>query len=86
MDSALHAFDNYPQLMLLHLMRNYRNMGFERVRMESEEDREAFRLRLRSSLKLRCLLMSAWHTAAPAIEVSWLRGYELVIEETLMGW
>ena len=64
------AFDNYPELMLLHLQRNYRNKGFERVRMESKEDKVVFKRRLESELQLRSMLMSSWHTAMPAIEVS----------------
>ncbi|KAK5164754.1 uncharacterized protein LTR77_009417 [Saxophila tyrrhenica] len=70
MQSALVAFDDHPQLLHLHLVRNYPNAGFQRLRMEREEERARFRERLGRDLMLRCYLMSSWHTAAPAIEVS----------------
>ncbi|KAK3678654.1 hypothetical protein LTR37_021470 [Vermiconidia calcicola] len=68
MDNAMIAFDKYPRMMLLHLVRNYPEYGFEKVRMESDKDKIEFQRRLQRELKLRCLLMASWHTAAPAIE------------------
>lgn len=38
--------------------------------MRTEEDVRGFRERLGSELKLRCLLMAAWHSARPSIDVS----------------
>ena len=53
---------------------NYPNQGFQRVKMDTKEARLDFRERLRADgmegLTLRCYLMAAWHTAAPAVEVS----------------
>ena len=66
------AFDTHPQLMMLNLIRNYRTLDFEKVPFETEEDRKAFRGRLERELRLRCLLMAAWHSARPTIDVcSW---------------
>lgn len=70
MEQALAAFDMYPKLMMLHLAHNYTTYGFERVRMDSEEDKVSFQAKLRASLTLRCFLLSSYHTAAPAIDVS----------------
>lgn len=70
--SAMQAFEAFPQLMMLHLIRNYRTFGFEKVPMETEEDKRVFRGRLERELRLRCLLMAAWHTARPTIDVSWI--------------
>ena len=67
---AMTSFDQFPQLMMHHLIRNYRNCGFEKVKMKTEHDKEAFKGRLEGNLGLRCQLMAAWHTAAPAIDVS----------------
>lgn len=67
---AMKAYDDYPQLMMLHLFRNYRTMGFDRVPVRTAEERGEFRRKVQGSLALRCLLMAAWHTASPAIEVS----------------
>ena len=68
--TALTAFDQHPQLLLLDLVRNYGNNGLEKVKIETDEDKVAIQQSSRSSLNLRCLLMSAWHTAAaPAIDV-----------------
>lgn len=64
------AFDDFPELMMLHLIRNYRTQGFDKIPIKTSKDRLAFRSRLQNELSLRCLLMAAWHTAAPAIEVS----------------
>ena len=69
-ESALQAFESYPQLMMLHLIRNYRTLGFEKVPMETDEDKRAFQERLRREMRLRCLLMAAWHSARSNIDVS----------------
>lgn len=73
MTTALTAFDDHPELMYLHLIRNYPTIGFQRVKMDSPEAQAEFRQKLRGngieSLKLRCFMMSSWHTAAPGIEV-----------------
>lgn len=72
--TALIAFDDHPELMYLHLIRNYPQFGFQRVKMDSPEAQAEFRQRLRGGdiegLKLRCFMMASWHTAAPSIEVS----------------
>ena len=73
MQAALSAFELYPKLMVMHMANNYMNNGFERIRMESEEDKGKFRERLRTSLTLRCFMLSSYHTAAPAIDVSYCR-------------
>ncbi|KAF2482655.1 hypothetical protein BDY17DRAFT_298913 [Neohortaea acidophila] len=65
---AMKAFDDFPELMMLHLIRNYRTQGFDKIPIKTSKDRLAFRSRLQNELSLRCLLMAAWHTAAPAIE------------------
>lgn len=70
MEQAMAAFDTYPRLMMLHLASNYTTYGFEKIRMETEEDKTKFQMRLRSSLTLRCFMLSSYHTAAPAIDVS----------------
>jgi hypothetical protein len=69
MQTSLVAFDQYPELLLLHMVKNYPGDGFERVQMATLEDKEAFKVRLGKSLRLRCLLMASWHTAAGGIEV-----------------
>ena len=68
--AALSAFDTYPELMMLHLIRNYRTNGFERINVNSKDERRMFRGRLDRELNLRCLLIAAYHTAMPAIDVS----------------
>ena len=70
MQEALSAFELYPKLMVMHMANNYMNYGFEQIRMESAEDKVKFRERLRTSLTLRCFMLSSYHTAAPAIDVS----------------
>ena len=70
MEQALSAFETYPKLMMLHLASNYATYGFEKIRMETEEDKVRFRQRLSSSLTMRCFMLSSYHTAAPAIDVS----------------
>jgi hypothetical protein len=70
MEQALAAFDTYPRLMMLHMASNYTTYGFEKLRMETEQDKVAFQRRLNGSLMLRCFLLSSYHTAAPAIDVS----------------
>lgn len=65
----MNAFDSYPQLMMLHLVRNYQTLGFDKIPMQTEDDKKAFQTRLQRELRLRCLMMAAWHTAAPAIDV-----------------
>ena len=72
MEQALAAFDTYPRLMMLHMAANYTTYGFERVRVETVEEKVAFQRRLRGSLMLRCFLLSSYHTAAPAIDVSYI--------------
>lgn len=67
--NAYVALDAYPTLMRLHLIRNYRTHGFERLRLETRDDVRAFREKLAGDLSLRCILMSAWQTAGSAIEV-----------------
>ena len=66
------AFETYPKLMMLHLSSNYTTYGFEKIRMDTEEDKVSMRQRLRSSLTMRCFMLSSYHTAAPAIDVSCL--------------
>ena len=70
MQEALSAFELYPKLMVMHMAHNYTTYGFERIRMESEEDKVKFRERLRRSLAMRCFMLASYHTAAPAIDVS----------------
>lgn len=38
--------------------------------METDEDKRAFQERLRRELRLRCLMMAAWHSARSNIDVS----------------
>ena len=66
------AFDTYPRLMMLHMASNYTTYGFEKLRMETEQDKVAFQRRLDGSLMLRCFMLSSYHTAAPAIDVSYV--------------
>lgn len=72
MQEALSAFELYPKLMVMHMANNYMNYGFERIRMDSEEDKVKFRERMKTSLTLRCFMLASYHTAAPAIDVSHL--------------
>lgn len=69
MQEALSAFELYPKLMIMHMAHNYTTYGFDRIRMESEADKVLFRERLRTSLTMRCFMLSSYHTAAPAIDV-----------------
>lgn len=56
--------------MMLHLAKNYRTFGFEKVPMVTQEDKRVFRERIDRELRLRCLMMAAWHTARGSIDVS----------------
>jgi hypothetical protein len=71
--ASMMAFDDHPELMYLHLLRNYPDHGLQRVKMDQPEVQANFRRRLRGpgmeGLTLRCYMMASWHTAAPAIEV-----------------
>ena len=72
MEQALTAFETYPKLMMLHLATNYTTYGFEKILMETDEDKIKMRQRLRSSLTMRCFMLASYHTAAPAIDVGCL--------------
>jgi hypothetical protein len=72
MEQAMTAFEMYPKLMMLHLASNYTTYGFEKIGMETEEDKVRMRQRLKSSLTMRCFMLSSYHTAATAIDVSCL--------------
>lgn len=76
MEQAMSAFETYPKLMMLHMASNYTTYGFEKIRMETEEDKVKFRQRLRSSLTMRCFIMASYHSAAPAIDVNFLKMME----------
>lgn len=83
------AYRNYPTLMLLHLRRNFPTFGFERYRFEQRGERgrremDRFDERVRAEWKLRCLMMSAYQTAGPAIEVSRSLSYDSYVPSVLM--
>ena len=68
--NAMVALEQYPQLMLLHLVRNFRTYGgLKGVRLETEDDVTRFRERAKGSIILTTMLAVAWQTAGPAIEV-----------------
>lgn len=75
MSESMAAYRNYPTLMLLHLRKNFPMFGFERYRYEQggargRREMDKFDERVKAEWKLRCLLMSAYQTAGPALEVS----------------
>lgn len=75
MTESTAAYRNFPTLMLLHLRRNFPWYGFERYRVEQGGDRgrrelARFDKEFNREWKLRCLMMSAFQTAGPAIDVS----------------
>jgi hypothetical protein len=72
MEQAMSAFETYPKLMMLHMASNYTTYGFEKIRMETEEDKVKFRQRLTSSLTMRCFMVASYHSAASAIDVNFL--------------
>ena len=79
------AFDDYPRLLMLHMAANYTNYGFQTTRVDSEDDKAKFRERLKGSLVLRCLLLSSYHSAAPAIDVSLLDDKRGMITDASVG-
>ncbi|KAK3054716.1 hypothetical protein LTR09_004445 [Extremus antarcticus] len=44
METALIAFDDHPELLHLHLVKNYPNIGFQKLRLGDREGREAFKV------------------------------------------
>ena len=74
MASSAAAYRNFPTLMVLHLRRNFPTFGFERYRVDASGDRgrrelRRFDERWKTDWTLRCLMMSAFMTAEPGIEV-----------------
>lgn len=74
MSESTAAYRNFPTLMLLHLRRNFPTFGFEHYRVDmggerATRDMERFDARFRGEYRIRCLMMSAYQTAGPAIEV-----------------
>ena len=75
MSESVAAYRHFPTLMLLHLRRNFPTFGFENYRVEAGGERgrrelERFDRRFEREWSVRCLMMSAYQTAGPAIEVS----------------
>jgi hypothetical protein len=67
---SLIAYDQYPKLMLIHMMRSFRLMGLERVKLDSPDAIAKFRHRLVTDLRYKSMLVGAYETAAPLIDVS----------------
>lgn len=66
---SLLAYDQYPKLMLTHMIRSFRLMGLERVQLDSSEDVARFRHKLVHDLRYKSMLVGAYETAAPLIDV-----------------
>jgi hypothetical protein len=65
---AFLAFDQYPELMRLHLVMNFPLERFEAMKIDSKS-RLMERKKIVDSWKLTSMLMSAYQTASPAIDV-----------------
>jgi hypothetical protein len=72
---AFMAFDDYPELMRLHLMMNFPLMRFQRMDLRPGR-RGAERDRLASSWMLSSMLAAAYQTASPSIDVCDLGHWE----------
>jgi hypothetical protein len=66
---SLLAYDQYPKLMLSHMVRSFRLMGLERVKLDSPEDVARFRHKLVNDLRYKSMLVAAYETPAPLIDV-----------------
>ncbi|KAJ4359770.1 uncharacterized protein N0V89_000326 [Didymosphaeria variabile] len=78
---SLIAFDNYPKLMLMHMIRSFRLMGLERVKLDSPEEVARFRSRLVNEIMYKSMLVGAYETAAPLIDEIEARREAKVIAE-----
>lgn len=65
---AFLAFDDYPELMRLHLMMNFPSVRFQHMNLRKEH-REEEKRRIESSWALTSMLASAYQTAGPSIDV-----------------
>lgn len=65
---AFMAFDEFPELMRLHLMMNFPAMQFQHMKLDAAH-RQQERSRLAETWSTRSMLASAFQTASPAIDV-----------------
>lgn len=66
---AFAAFDDYPELMRLHLVMNFPLMRFQRMDLRPN-GRRVERARFTDSWMLPSMLTAAYQTARPSIDVS----------------
>jgi hypothetical protein len=65
------AFDQYPELMRLHLAMNFPLERFERMKLD-QQNRLKERQRLRDSWKLSSMVVASYQTASSSIDVCML--------------
>lgn len=66
---AFRAFDNFPELMRLHLIMNFPTVGWNHMKLLDPDTRLQERSRIQQSWALTSMLASAYQTASPSIDV-----------------
>ncbi|KAF2098558.1 hypothetical protein NA57DRAFT_75798 [Rhizodiscina lignyota] len=77
---AFLAFDDYPELMRLHLVMNFPLMRFQRMNLHPDH-RPQERRQLEDSWAMTSMLASAYQTASPAIDEILARREQAMITE-----
>ena len=67
-EQAFMAFDDYPELLRLHMVMNFPLQRFQQMNLHPNH-RQQERRKLQGSLALTSMLVSAYQTAGPSIDV-----------------